>query len=107
MKGSFQNILKSSKRKPNLIETDRVKNFCTSIFQNLLINKIIKHYSQNKYLGAVFAEHFNRTIKDLPKRPVFEKSDGNWIGLLSVITKQYNNRVHTSTKLTPIEASFK
>ena len=44
---------------------------------------------------------------DLLKKPVFEKKDGNWIDILPKITKQYNNRVHTSTKLTPIQASLK
>ena len=29
------------------------------------------------------------------------------IGLRPVITKQYNSRIHTSTKLTPIQAFFK
>ena len=33
--------------------------------------------------------------------------DGKWIDILPVITKQYNNRVHSSTKLTPIHASSK
>ena len=49
----------------------------------------------------------NRTIRDLLKRPVFEKGDGNWIDVLQTITKQYNNRVHSSTKLSPIQASLK
>ena len=50
---------------------------------------------------------FNRTINDLIKRPVFGKRDGNWIDVLPTITKQYNNRVYASTKLTPIQASLK
>ena len=36
-----------------------------------------------------------------------KKCDGNWIDVLQTITKQYNNRVHTYTKLTPIQASLK
>ena len=81
--------------------------FYNIISQNFLNNHNIKHYSRNKVLGAVFAERFNRTIRDLLKRPTFEKGESNWIDLLSVITKQYNNRRHSSTKLTPIEASLK
>ena len=64
-------------------------------------------YSRNSSYGAVFAERFNRTIRDFLKRPVFEKRDGNWIDILPTITKQYNNRIHSSTKLTPILASLK
>ena len=67
----------------------------------------IKLYSRNSSYGAVFAERFNRTIRDLLKKPVFEKGDGNWIDVLPTITKQYNTRIHSSTKLTPIQGSLK
>ena len=107
IKDSFENILLSSKRKPNLIETDRGKEFYNNIFQDFLNKNIIKIYSRNTSLGAVFAERFNRTIRDLLKKPVFENGDGNWIDILPSITKQYNNRVHSSTKLSPKDASLK
>ena len=107
IKDSFENIIINSKRKPNLIETDRGKEFYNNIFQDFLNKNNIKLYSRNTYLGAVFAERFNKSIRNLLKRPVFEKGDGNWIDSLSTITKQYNNRVHSSTKLTPIQASLK
>ena len=107
IKDSFENILIKSKRKPHLIETDRGKEFYNNIFQDFLNKNNIKLYSRNSSYGAVFAERFNRTIRDLLKRPVFEKGDGNWIDVLQTITKQYNNKVHSSTKLTPIQASLK
>ena len=66
-----------------------------------------KIYSRNTCLGAVFAKKFNRTIRYLLKRPVFEKCDANWIDILPTKTKQFNNRVHTSIGLTPIPASLK
>ena len=56
-------------------------------------------YSKNSSYGAVFAERFNRTVRDLLKRPVFEKGESNWIDVTPTITKQFNNRVHTSTKV--------
>ena len=107
IKDSFENILTSSKRKPNLIESDRGKKFYNNIFQNFLNKNNIKLYSRNSSYGAVFAERFNRTIRDLLKRPVFEKGDGNWIDVIPIITKQYNNRLHSSTKLSPKDASLK
>ena len=107
IKDSFENILTNSKRKPNLIESDRGKEFYNNIFQDFLNKNNINLYSGNSSYGAVFAERFNRTIRDLLKRPVFEKGDGNWIDVLPTITKQYNNRIHSSTKLTPIQASLK
>ena len=107
IKDSFENIIISSKRKPNLIESDRGKEFYNNIFQSFLKNNNIKLYSRNTHLGAVFAERFNKSIRDLLKKPVFEKGDGKWIDVLPTITKQYNNRIHSSTKLTPIQASLK
>ena len=107
MKDSFESILISSKRKPNLIESDRRKEFYNNIFQDFLNKNNIKIYSRKTSLGAVFAERFNHTIKDLLKKPVFEKGDGKWIDVLPTVTKQYNNRIHSSAKLTPIQASLK
>ena len=90
-----------------MIETDDGSEFVHKLLTNLLKNKKIKRYSRNTSLRAVFAERFNRTIRDLLKTPVFEKRDGNWIDVLPTITKQYNNRLHTSTKLSPKDASLK
>ena len=104
---TFENILINSKRKPNLIKSDRGKEFYNNIFQDFLNRNNIKLYSRNSSYGAVFAERFNRTIRDLLKRPVFEKVESNWVDILPTITKQYKNRIHSSTKLTPIQASLK
>ena len=106
-KASFENFLISSKRESSFLETDRGKEFYNIDFQNFLNYKNIKLYSRNTYLGAVFAERFDRTIKDLHKQPVFKKQDGNWIDVLPTITKQLKNRVHSSTMLTPIQASLR
>ena len=107
IKDSFENILTNSKRKPNLVESDRSKVFYNNIFQDFLNKNNIKFYSRNSSYGAVFAERFNRTIRDLLKKIVFEQGDAKWIDVLPTITKQYNNRIHSSTKLTPIQASLK
>ena len=107
IKDSLENILINSKRKPNLIEADRGKEFYNNIFQDYLNKNNIKLYSRNSSYGAVFAERFNRTIRDLLKKIVFEQGDAKWIDILQTITKQYNNRVHSSTKLSPKDASLK
>ena len=107
IKDSFEKILTGSKRKPGSIESNRGKKFYNNIFQDFSNKNNIKLYSRDTSVGAVFAERFNRTIRDLLKRPVFEKVDRNWIDVLHTITKQYNNRIRSSTKLTPIQASLK
>ena len=107
IKDSFENNLISSKRKPSLIESDRGKEFYNNIFQDFLNKNNIKLYSRNSSYGAVFAERFNRTIRDLLKNIVFKQGDAKWIDVLHKLTKQYNNRIHSSTKLTPSPASLK
>ena len=97
----------NSKGKPNLIETDRGKEFYNNIFQDFLNKNNIKLYSRNSSFGSVFSERFNRTIRDLLKKIVFEQGDAKWIDVLPIITKQYNNRIYSSTKLSPIRASLK
>ena len=107
IKDSLENILTNSKRKPHLIESDRGKEFYNNLFQEFINKNDIKLYSRNSSYGAVFAERFNRTIRDLLKKIVFERGDANWIDVLPTITKQYNNKTHSSTKLTPTQASLK
>ena len=107
IKDSFEYIIINSKREPNLIESDRGREFYNNIFQDFLNKNNFKLYSRNSSYGAVFAERFNRTIRDLLKKIVFEQGDAKWIDILPTITKQYNNRIHSSTKLTPTQASLK
>ena len=86
MKDSFENIIKNSKRSPNLLKGDRDRGFYNSIFQDFLKNNN-KLYSRKSSYGGVFAEPFNRTIRDLLETPVFERGDTNWINTLPTITK--------------------
>ena len=81
-----------------------VRNMCNSEF---LKQNIIKRYSHYTDKGAVFAERFNRTTRNLVKKPVFEKSKASWIDELPCVIKQYNNTVHSSIKMTAIQTSKK
>ena len=72
VKDAFENILKSSKRKSNLIESDDGSEFVNKFFNNLLNTRDIKRYSRSTSLGAVFAERYNKSIRKLPKKPVFD-----------------------------------
>ena len=103
----FSNILTKSKRKPLKIETDRGTEFYNSIFQNFLKSKNIQHYSRYTDKGPSIAERVIRTIRNLLKKPVFEKGKADWLSELPSVIKKYNNTFHHSTKMTPIQASRK
>ena len=104
---AFSEIIKSSNRKPNLLETDDGKEYVNKIFNEFLNNNRIKRYSRYTDKGAVFAERFNKTIRNLLKKPVFEKGNADWLSELPSVIKKYNNTIHSSTKTTPIQASKK
>ena len=103
----FSNILIESKRKPVKIESDRGSEFYISIFQNLLKTKNIQHYSRFTDKGPSIAERVVRTLRNLFKKPVFEKGRADWLSELPSVIKKYNNSIHSSTKMTPNQASKK
>ena len=103
----FSNILIKSKRKPLKVESDRGSEFYNSIFQNFLKSKSIHHYSRYTDKGPSIAERVIRTVRNLLKKPVFEKGNADWLSELPSIIKQYNNTIHHSIKMKPIDSSKK
>ena len=103
----FSNILSTSKRKPIKVESDRGSEFYNSIFQNFLKSKNIQHYSRFTEKGPSIAERVIRTVRNLLKKPVFEKGKADWVSELPSVIKQYNNTFHHSIKMKPIDASKK
>ena len=85
-----------------MIETGPGREFFNNIFTDLLDKPNIKRYSRFTFLGAVYAERFNRTITDPLKRPVFERGDANWVDVSPSKTKQYFEGIYSSTKLASI-----
>ena len=104
---AFSEFIKSSNRKPNLLETDNGKEYVNEIFNEFLNKYNIKRYSRYTDKGAVISKRFNKTITNLLKKPVFEKGNADFLSELPSVIKQYNNTTHSPTKMTPIQASKK
>ena len=75
----FSKILTTSKRKALKIESDRGTEFYNSISQNFLKSKNIHHYSRFTDKGPSIAERVIRTVRNLLKKPVFEKERADWL----------------------------
>ena len=103
----FSKILTTSKRSPVKLESDRGAEFYNGIFQNFLKSKNIHHYSRYTDKGPSICERVIRTIRNLLKKPVSEKGNADWLSELSSVIKQYNNTIHSSTKMSPIQTSKK
>ena len=65
IKDSFEKILLPSKIKPNLMETNRGKELLKNNINDIFNKNNIKSYSRYNSIGAVFAEGFDRNIRDL------------------------------------------
>ena len=104
---AFSQINKTSRRKPNLLETDDVKEYVKKICKEFLNNHNVERYSRYADKGAVFAERFNRTIRNLLKKPVFLAGNADWLSELPSVIKQYKNKIHHSIKMTLTQASEK
>ena len=89
------------------IESDRGADFYNIAYQNFLKAKIIKHCFRLTDKAPSVVERIVRTIPNFLKKPVFEKRNAGWISELSSVTKKDKNTNHSSTKLTPNQASKK
>ena len=70
---AFSQIVKTSKRQTKLFETDVGTEYVTNGLNVFLRSNNIKKNSRNTALGTVFAERFNKTMRNLLKKPIFEK----------------------------------
>ena len=105
----ISNTLTKSKRNPFKIESDRGGEFYNSLFynfiiQNFLKSKNIQHYSRFTDEGPSVAERVIRTIRNLLKKPVFEKGNADWLSELPSVISRYDKTIHNSTKMAPIQA---
>ena len=104
---SLENVLKFSKRKPKLIEADDGSKSVNRFLTNPSIQNNTGRLSKNTSLGIASGQRFNCSIRDLLRRSVFGKGDANWIDVLPLITEQIFKKIHSSTKLAPIQVFMK
>ena len=107
----FKTIL-SEGRKPEKLWVDRGSEFYNKTFKSLLKeNRIgnaasgIELYSTYSDLKAVFIERFNRTLLHIINKPMFINGDGNWVNILNDAVVTYNNNIHSTINMTPVDAS--
>ena len=56
---------------------------------------------------AVFAERYDRTLRDLIEELILKEGNTNWIDELPKVAKKYNNDIHSSTNMTAIKSNEK
>jgi hypothetical protein len=104
---AFKQIFKESGRRPEKLQVDEGKEFMGRFSKFCEENKINRFSTQNRDIKACIAERFNRTIEKKIEKVLTENDNNNWISILSDLMINYNNSVHRSIKMTPVEASKK
>ena len=69
--------------------------------------KDIQHYSRFTDKGPSIAERVIRTTRNFLKKPVFLAGNADLLSELPSVVKKYNNTIHHSTIMTPVQASKK
>ena len=102
----------SEPRKPEKLWVDRGSEFYNKTFKSLLkehgTSKAasgIELYSTYSDIKAVFIERFNRTLLHIINKPMFINGDGNWLIILNDAVITYNNNIHSTINMTPVDAS--
>ena len=102
---ALKSLFEKTKRKPDKKWSDRGKEFYNKTFLNFLKEQSIHIYSTHSDSKAVFVDRFNRTFLDLIKEPMYIEGKACWLNHLDAAVDKYNNRRHTTTRMTPFEAN--
>ena len=91
---------------PKYLQTDKGKEFLNSEVRGVLDRFKIEHFtSQNETIKASIVERFNKTLRNTLHRYFTKTGRERFIDVLKDFIDAYNNRYHTSLKMTPNEVS--
>jgi len=99
---SFKRLFKS--QKPEKLWWDEETGVYSDKFQMYLMNENVALYSTGSELGVTIVERFNRTLKQWMWKEFTRNGNKKWVSLLPQLIEKYNNKVHRTIGMPPIEA---
>ena len=102
---AFQKII-SKGRKPNKIWVDQGGEFYNKLFKRFLKINNIEMYSTFNEGKFVVTEIFIRTLNNKIFKHMTAISKNGYFDVLDDIVKEYNNAVHRTIKMKPIDVTF-
>jgi hypothetical protein len=102
---AFISIVEESGRKPSKIWVDLGKEFYHSIFNKWMAKNSCIMYSTFGESKSVIVERFNKTLKTKMWYYFTLANTRRWVDKLPSLMKWYNTRVHSTIKMSPMEAS--
>ena len=95
----------SGNRKPEKLWVDRGSECYNKTFKSLLTENETELFSTYRDLKAVIIERFKRTLLHIINKPMFINGDCNWVNILNDAVITYNNNIHSTIYMTPVNAS--
>jgi hypothetical protein len=102
---AFQDIMKTSKRKPKNLNTDAGSEF-RGDFKKWVATQEINHYESRNETKVPIAERFIRTLKMRVSRFQDQTGSYRYVDNIQKIVDGYNKTVHSTIKMTPTNASL-
>lgn len=105
---AMQDVLdESPQRHPKHLQSDQGKEFYNAKFDKLMKKYVINHYSTYTVKKASMAERVIRTLKEKIHKSFNIRGTYKWIDVLQDLTTEYNNTVHGTIHMKPVEVSEK
>ena len=101
----FKKIISKGQRKPNKIWVDQASEIYNQSFKDFLKISNIEMYSTYNEGKSVVAERFIRTLKNKIFKHMTTISKNVYIDVLNDIVNKYNNAVHRTIKIKPIDVT--
>ena len=89
-------------RRPNKLCVDNGREL-----YNKNVQKLVELYFTENEAKSCVIERFNRTIKEKMSKYFSTTNIRKFVDVLDLLIDQYNNKIHSSIKMTPKEASRK
>ena len=104
---AFNEIFKMSKRKPQMLWTDKGSEFISKHYKEFLNKSRIKLYHTENEEKSSVVERWNRTMKNRMWKMFTANNNTVYWDKIDKLVDDYNNTKHSSVKKTPNEASKK
>ena len=104
---AFDLIFKKSKRKPEMLWTDKRSEFISKHFKEFLNKNNIKLYHTENEEKSSIVERWNKTMKNKMWKMFSANNNTVYWDKLDKLVDDYNNTYHSSIEMTPVEASKK
>ena len=102
---AFKSLFADSGRKPKKLWTDMGSEFTNNKMKEFLTKINIELYHVFNEGKACVVERFNRTLGEMIQKHLTSTNSSKYIDVLNQLLQDYNNKYHTSIKMTPFEAS--